>query len=449
MELATVTSGAAALLVRPQAPPAEGEAIARVTGDLRRLAHGALHRDVDALLGRGQPVDTIFVDLAGDLRARAERDQHFRDQLTALVRGRPARPAAQGSGQRGDGSAPRAVAQALHQVGDACRRSGCRDAAIGCYRECHTLLRWLGDRGAAARCLNNVAAMYEDQGRVQDAAAFYAQSHAALEELGDRHAGARVLVNLGRVQHLQGRLGEAAECFARAAEILGELGDRRGAAQAQLNAANLHQDQGRHDDAAALLDSCQRTLRELGAEQELAHVQHNLATVAEDQGRWDLAGELYAQSAEALRALGDDKDAGRALHGLGRVRLSQHRWDEARGCYRTSAKLCGQVGDRRGAAEALHQLGLTALQRGELPEARAHLEQGLALFQECRTPLEDGISEAKVLAVLGLALFLSGDRDAAFDRWHEATTIVAGATAPEADELAAWLATWTRQRVAA
>ena len=124
----------------------------------------------------------------------------------------------------------------------------------------------------------------------------------------------------------------------------------------------------------------------------------------------------------------------------GRVQLLQGRWAEAAASYQASVTVLDHLDDRRALGDALHDQGFAALAQGHVDEARACLERCLAVIsREPGSRVDDG----KSLALLGLALFLSGDRDGAEQRWLEAEKALADASDPEADRVRLWVTQWT------
>ena len=70
-------------------------------------------------------------------------------------------------------------------------------SAIAQYEQSLEICRSVGDRHGEGQTLNNLGAVYESQGRWEEAIAQYEQNLEICRSLGDRHGEGKTLNNLG------------------------------------------------------------------------------------------------------------------------------------------------------------------------------------------------------------------------------------------------------------
>jgi hypothetical protein len=190
---------------------------------------------------------------------------------------------------------------------------------------------------ALANSLNNLAVLYEYQGRYNDAEPLYLQSlDIRKHQLGDDHPDvATSLNNLAGLYESQGRYNDAEPLYLQSLDISKrQLGDDHPDVATSLNnLAGLYESQGRYNDAEPLyLQSLDIRKRQLGDDHpDVATSLNNLAGLYRSQGRYNDAEPLYLQSLDiSKRQLGDDHpDVATSLNNLAGLYESQGKYLEA------------------------------------------------------------------------------------------------------------------------
>ena len=152
---------------------------------------------------------------------------------------------------------------------------------------------------ALANSLNNLALLYESQGRYNDAEPLYLQSLDIWKrQLGDDHPDvATSLNNLAELYRSQGRYNDAEPLYLQSLDIRKrQLGDDHPDVATSLNnLAELYRSQGRYNDAEPLyLQSLDIRKRQLGDDHPTSL--NNLALLYESQGKYLEAENLAKQA---------------------------------------------------------------------------------------------------------------------------------------------------------
>jgi predicted ATPase len=173
---------------------------------------------------------------------------------------------------------------------------------------------------------------------------------------------------------------------------------------------------------AALPDTAERLQHEL-------RVQTTLGTAlmaAKGQGAPEV-GQAYARARELCRQIGETPQLFPILFGLYRFHLVRAEYQTAREQAEEYLRLAQRVDDPARRLEAQFALGGSLYCLGDVTAARAHLEQGIALYdsqEHHALALHLGIDPGVwCLAYAALALWALGYPDQALRRSHEALTL--------------------------
>ena len=186
-----------------------------------------------------------------------------------------------------------------------------QNIAIECFQKAINLASKSSTnyRNDLATSLNNLAGLYESQGRWAEAEPYYDEALVIYRELfGDRpnNSLATSLNNLAGLYKSQGRWAEAEHYYDEALAIRRELFGNRpnnSLAASLNNLAGLYKSQGRWAEAEPYYDEALAIYRELFGDRpnsELATSLNNLAKLYRVQGRWAEAEPLYVQALEML-----------------------------------------------------------------------------------------------------------------------------------------------------
>jgi CHAT domain-containing protein len=268
----------------------------------------------------------------------------------------------------------------------------------GRYADAELLYRralqiWEKDKNdrSVATALNNLAVLYEHQARYSDAETMHLRSLAIKEKLlGSDHPDLAIsLNNLASLYQSQGRYTDAEHLYQRSVAILEALSrDDPDFATTLNNLAELYQKQGRYKDAEPLI---QRSLKirekALGRDHPaIAAAIANLAMLYDNQGRYADAEPLYQRSlAIAEKTLGPDHPTvARAVGNLALFYASRGRYSEAEPLFRRKLiiqeKALGR--DHPDVASSLRSLAYLYNVQGRhadaLPIIRRTISQGTA-----------------------------------------------------------------------
>ena len=244
---------------------------------------------------------------------------------------------------------------------------------------------------ALANSLNNLAELYESQGRYNDAEPLYLQSlDISKRQLGDDHPFvASSLNNLAVLYRSQGRYNDAEPLYLQSLDIWKrQLSDAHPAVATSLNnLAGLYESQGRYNDAEPLyLQSLDIRKRQLGDDHPfVASSLNNLAVLYRSQGRYNDAEPLYLQSLDiSKRQLGDDHpDVASSLNNLAELYRLQGRYNDVEPLYLQSLDISKrQLGnDHPDVASSLNNLAVLYESQGKYLEAEDLAKQALIIYQ--------------------------------------------------------------------
>jgi tetratricopeptide (TPR) repeat protein len=194
---------------------------------------------------------------------------------------------------------------------------------------------------ALATSLNNLAVLYDNQGRYSEAEPLYLEALEMRRRLftSDHPNIATSLNNLAYLYHNQGRYSEAEPLYLEALEMRKRLfiGDHSDVATSLNNLAGLYYNQGKYSEAEPLyLDALEMTRRLfIGDHSDVATSLNNLALLYNNQGRYSEAEPLYLDALEMRKRLftGDHPYVASSLNNLASLYDSQGKYSEAKPLY--------------------------------------------------------------------------------------------------------------------
>jgi tetratricopeptide (TPR) repeat protein len=263
--------------------------------------------------------------------------------------------------------------------------------AIKSFQRAVNLQESLGRELDLSYSLNNLATLYESQGRYSEAEPLFVRSLEIYEcQLGIDHPDvATSLNNLAGLYESQGRYSEAEPLYLRALEIRERQfgADHSNVANSLNNLAELYRNRGRYSEAEPFylraLEICERQLGE--EHPNFATSLNNLAGLYESQGRYDEAEAFHMQALDILeRQLGTDHpDVATSLNNLAYLYQSQGRYSEAEPLYLQALKTReNQLGiDHPDVAASLNNLAGLYESQGRYSEAEPLYLQALEILE--------------------------------------------------------------------
>jgi CHAT domain-containing protein/tetratricopeptide (TPR) repeat protein len=247
-------------------------------------------------------------------------------------------------------------------------------------------------QAAVASTLNNLANVYDQQGRYTEAEGLHRRALAIREKaLGQDHPSvAQSLDNLANVYKEQGKYADTEALYKRALAIKEKaLGaDHPDVANTLNNLAVVHYFQGRYADAEQLYKRALAIQEKvLGAShRNVANTLDNLALVYKEQGRYADAEGLQRRALTIReKALGaNHPDVAISLLNLANVSEDQHRHADAEGLYRRALaiqdKALGQ--DHPDVAWTLNNLAAVYNNEGKYTDAEGLYQRALAIREK-------------------------------------------------------------------
>ena len=320
------------------------------------------------------------------------------------------------AGELADHDQPGRAARVMEQAGIQSFRCTDLDRAVSIWQDGLNFAREHGDRQRESGLLNALAVGYSVTDRVGEAITAYGQSLSLKTALGDTVGVGRTWGNLAAMYNQVGRLAEAMDANAEATrwgELTGNLSVQ---VTMQLNRAAILNELARYHEALQLVDLSLARLDTLDMPDErgIAHLQR-LQSLA-GLGRYEAA------LIDADAAIHHLDAAGGAYYALfprqWRVELLRllHRHDEAKVALEKFSRALddGEV-TRLRTVQHLYQ-GLLALDEDRPDDALAVLEQAVAGFEARRDEHDDDASRAglfhgsgDVYGALGHARLAVGD----------------------------------------
>ena len=253
-----------------------------------------------------------------------------------------------------------------------------------------------------AAALNNLAIVYEHQGKYAEAEVFYKRALAINEKaLGAKHLGvATTLNNLALVYRNQSKYAEAEGLHKRALAIREQaLGaNHPNVAQTLNNLAIVYQDQGKYAEAEALSKRA-LTIREqaLGANHpDVAVILQNLANVYNSQGKHVEAEGLYKRALTIReQALGANHPAVAViLQNLASVYSSQGKYAEAEVFYKRALAINEKAlgANHPDVAVILQNLANVYSSQGKRVEAEGLYKRALAIKENALGANHPGVA---------------------------------------------------------
>ena len=245
-----------------------------------------------------------------------------------------------------------------------------------------------------AAALNNLALLYDRQGRFQDAEPLYRHALSIKEKTlapSDPSLGT-AFNNMASLYERMGRYAEAEPLYRKALALWQKLPkpDNRSIALVLSNLAGLYVKQGRLDDAGKLhKQSLALKEKTLGPDDPTVGVSYNnLASVYDKQGHYKAAAPLYKRAAEIFtKSLGPNHiRVASVLANLSGVYTNQGRYAEAEpGLMRALAIYKRTLGPKHPlVATAYGNIGNLKERQGHLDEAEPLYKSALAIMEETR-----------------------------------------------------------------
>jgi class 3 adenylate cyclase/tetratricopeptide (TPR) repeat protein len=212
------------------------------------------------------------------------------------------------------------LADVLNQLGMDAYFEGDWSASIAYYRRCQEAAEKIGDVVTTAVAINNIAEIYSDQGRLDEAEAMFRDARRIWEAARFSIGVPSVMGNLGRLAARADRYDEAREMLDKAVLLFREVGAERGAVETEARMAESLLLAGEPEEALSLAT---RTLERAQAQGGLAVIRAMLERIRGyallARGRKEEAARSLDQSLALGRSVGADYEVAQTLMAAARL----------------------------------------------------------------------------------------------------------------------------------
>ena len=305
------------------------------------------------------------------------------------------------------------------------------DDALAAGQAAVTIYRSTGNQESLGIALNNLAAAQAAAEQFEDAIATGREAAAVLRLVGDRHREAIAVGIITIALQATGQFSDGIAAYHDILAVMREAGDPRGEGTALLNMGQALQKAGKLDEAVTVTRQAREIFAELGDRAGEGAALNSLGGFLRLQDRASEAISVLRTAAEAMTDADDVHSRGAALDNLGRALADDGQFDEAITAFTDAAADYHETHDPGIEAAAQHRRGLALQDAGRLEEAAEAFRAAARIFRETGD-LQD---EAKALGLLGSVL-PEGQRHEAAAALERAVAIFQETGEPELESAA-------------
>jgi tetratricopeptide (TPR) repeat protein len=187
------------------------------------------------------------------------------------------------------------------------------DDALLYWSRSLSLARDIGDRGAQARALNNIAGIYDDKGELDKALRYYEES---LKLQTDEKGKAPTYNNIAIIYYKKSDYQKAVEYFQKAIEIDERYGDYHGASRTKLNLGEAYRRMKDYEKAEKYLLEGLQGVKKVGDKYWEATGYGYLGWLYRDKGDKKTAKDYLTRAYNLFKSIGAERGALDALVSL-------------------------------------------------------------------------------------------------------------------------------------
>jgi len=282
----------------------------------------------------------------------------------------------------------------IHNLAGIYADTGKIEQAIALYQQSLELFKQIGDVRGKAATLHCLANIYANTGKIEQAIDFYQQSLELKEQIGDVQGKAATLHQRANIYAKTGKIEQAIALYQQSLELKEQIGDVQGKAATLNQLGIIYANTGNIEQAIALYQQSLEINEQIGNLQGKAATLHQLAGIYADTGKIEQEIALYQQSLEINEQIGDVQGKAATLNQLGIIYANTGKIEQAIALYQQSLELKEQIGDLRGKATTLANLGwLLATEQGDFATALNYLQQSLEILQHLRSPEAEQVQQ--------------------------------------------------------
>ncbi len=265
--------------------------------------------------------------------------------------------------------------------------------------------------------ISNIASVYSDQGRYQEALDLHETSlEITRSRLRNRNREAVFLSNIAKVYDHQGNYPAALELQQQSLNIRQATGDQSGTVRSLNHIGLIYASQGQYNQAQTYIEQALAMARELGIRPVETSLLHNLGRIYRIQAQYEQAEALYSEGLALSRELGLEPDTAIGLIEMGHLKATQGQYGQAVDYVTQAFEIFDRSGYRANTGTAHASMGNYLAAQGYYAEALEQQQQALAIAQE----IETLPNEADALAALGTTYRDLGQPDKALQYYQAA-----------------------------
>ncbi|MDD2633383.1 MAG: tetratricopeptide repeat protein [Bacteroidales bacterium] len=253
------------------------------------------------------------------------------------------------------------------------------EEAIEAYRKSMKLLLSIGDNENLPAVLVNIGQVHHKLGN-PDSAIFYNNQAAALSNVpGREEEYSAALSNLGLIYKNMGDFQQALKYYNHALEISKKMNQPVWMAIDLNNIANVYSLWQKYDLAKRYLTQSIQISQQLNDPAAMEVNLNNLAYAYQESGDLDSALILYNQSAAIAEELGRFGNLAVRKINIGMVYYRKGEYDKAAEFVKAGLATNRQLGLKLSVSGALHSLGVIYQAKGQLRQSKIYLDEALAI----------------------------------------------------------------------
>jgi tetratricopeptide (TPR) repeat protein len=297
--------------------------------------------------------------------------------------------------------------------------------ALRAYEQVLAFAEKSGKDASRGVALHNMAMIRRHLGQDDEAERLYREELETVRRLGDEPARAFVLNNLGEIEVSRGRFDRAVEYLDEAVSIRKRIGDDLRAAYTRANLANAYSRQGDHERALKVYACSLDVFKRFGDRTNVARTLANMAWLKESIGKRaeaiallnEALAEATATSAHPVRAL--------ALQLLGEIQQKEGRNRASADTFQELVDLTVRIHHAKSERDARVGRGIALKALNEIEPAIGELREALTLTDRYEFPARDWVVDhlGDALSREGLARQQRDDLDGALEHFLESLEI--------------------------
>ncbi|MCP4697743.1 MAG: tetratricopeptide repeat protein, partial [Gammaproteobacteria bacterium] len=270
----------------------------------------------------------------------------------------------------------------LDELGAVYQRQGRLQEATESLQKATDIAEKADDLALSSKVLNSLSSMLRRTGRFAEAIDACKKSLALAEQLNDLTRQSKALNSLGMVLQKLGHAEEALDTFQRSLTIAEQLNDEYNMAIGLNSLGGLLQRMNRHEEA---LEAFQRSLaiaEKLNDEKSMAIGLNSLGGLLQRQNRHEEALAAFQRSLAIAEKLNDENNIAIQLNSLGGVLQRLKRPEEALQAFQRSLAIVEKLNDENNIAIQLNSLGGVLQRLNRLKEALEAFQRSLAIAEK-------------------------------------------------------------------